>query len=120
MPNTLNVMTNFPFLIIGVLGFVLCLGGSFFNIRLTSLSLSLSLSISEFLLMFNIFVFLIAYDKLNYVIKCSLKGEIWGWTLFYASVSSLAFGSAYYHLKPDDNRIVWDTLPVRPLTNHSL
>ncbi|KAF3563115.1 hypothetical protein DY000_02019210 [Brassica cretica] len=42
----------------------------------------------------------------------SLKGEIWGWTLFYASVSSLAFGSAYYHLKPDDNRIVWDTLPI--------
>nr|VDD34004.1 unnamed protein product [Brassica oleracea] len=74
VPNTLNVMTNFPFLIIGVLGFVLCLGGSFFNI--------------------------------------SLKGEIWGWTLFYASVSSLAFGSAYYHLKPDDNRIVWDTLPI--------
>lgn len=33
MPNTLNVMTNFPFLIIGVLGFVLCVGGSFFNIR---------------------------------------------------------------------------------------
>ncbi|CAN6865544.1 unnamed protein product [Brassica oleracea] len=74
VPNTLNVMTNFPFLIIGVLGFVLCLGGSFFNI--------------------------------------SLKGEIWGWTLFYASISSLAFGSAYYHLKPDDNRIVWDTLPI--------
>ncbi|XP_018446743.1 uncharacterized protein LOC108818307 isoform X2 [Raphanus sativus] len=73
VPNTLNVMTNFPFLIIGVLGFVLCVGGSFFNI--------------------------------------SLKGEIWGWTLFYASVSSLAFGSAYYHLKPDDNTIVWDTLP---------
>nr|AFO66499.1 putative membrane protein [Brassica napus] len=43
---------------------------------------------------------------------CILKGEIWGWTLFYASVSSLAFGSAYYHLKPDDNRIVWDTLPI--------
>ncbi|XP_018446742.1 uncharacterized protein LOC108818307 isoform X1 [Raphanus sativus] len=74
VPNTLNVMTNFPFLIIGVLGFVLCVGGSFFNI--------------------------------------SLKGEIWGWTLFYASVSSLAFGSAYYHLKPDDNTIVWDTLPI--------
>ncbi|CAL9230011.1 unnamed protein product [Arabidopsis halleri] len=74
VPNTLNVMTNFPFLIIGVLGFVLCIGGSFFNI--------------------------------------SLKGEIWGWTLFYAGIASLAFGSAFYHLKPDDNRIVWDTLPI--------
>ncbi|CAA7039802.1 unnamed protein product [Microthlaspi erraticum] len=74
VPNTLNVMTNFPFLIIGVLGFVLCIGGSFFNI--------------------------------------SLKGEIWGWTLFYASISSLAFGSAFYHLKPDDNRMIFDTLPI--------
>ncbi|KAL0648112.1 hypothetical protein Bca4012_046403 [Brassica carinata] len=44
--------------------------------------------------------------------KRNFMGEIWGWTLFYASVSSLAFGSAYYHLKPDDNRIVWDTLPI--------
>ncbi|XP_013624892.1 PREDICTED: uncharacterized protein LOC106331095 [Brassica oleracea var. oleracea] len=42
-----------------------------------------------------------------------LKSEIWGWTLFYAAVSGLAFGSGYYHLKPDDNGIVWDTLPVR-------
>ncbi|KAF2577009.1 hypothetical protein F2Q68_00006444, partial [Brassica cretica] len=42
-----------------------------------------------------------------------LKSEIWGWTLFYAAISGLAFGSGYYHLKPDDNRIVWDTLPVR-------
>ncbi|KAG2304089.1 hypothetical protein Bca52824_032740 [Brassica carinata] len=27
------------------------------------------------------------------VFFCSLKGEIWGWTLFYTAVSSLAFGS---------------------------
>ncbi|KFK25448.1 hypothetical protein AALP_AA8G116500 [Arabis alpina] len=74
VPNTLNVMTNFPFLIIGVLGFVLCIGGSFFNI--------------------------------------SLKGEIWGWTVFYGGIASFAFGSAYYHLKPDDNRLVLDTLPI--------
>lgn len=25
----------------------------------------------------------------------------------------MAFGSAYYHLKPDDDRVMWDTLPVR-------
>ncbi|XP_010519849.1 PREDICTED: uncharacterized protein LOC104799163 isoform X1 [Tarenaya hassleriana] len=74
VPNTLNVMTNFPFLIVGVLGFVLCIGGGFFTI--------------------------------------SLKGEIWGWVLFYAGVAGLAFGSAYYHLKSDDNRIIWDTLPI--------
>ncbi|KAK6273870.1 hypothetical protein POUND7_010953 [Theobroma cacao] len=75
VPNTLNVITNFPFLIVGVLGFVLSLGGgSFFNI--------------------------------------SLKGEVWGWLLFYGGIASVAFGSAYYHLKPDDNRAMWDTLPM--------
>ena len=30
VPNTLNVITNFPFLIVGVLGFVLSLGGGSF------------------------------------------------------------------------------------------
>ncbi|XP_059641705.1 uncharacterized protein LOC132283716 isoform X2 [Cornus florida] len=74
VPNTLNVITNFPFLIIGVLGFVLCLQHSFFVI--------------------------------------SLRGEIWGWAIFYAGIASMAFGSAYYHLKPDDSRVLWDTLPM--------
>lgn len=33
VPNTLNVITNFPFLVVGVLGFVFCVRGDFFNIR---------------------------------------------------------------------------------------
>ncbi|XP_050365181.1 uncharacterized protein LOC126783708 isoform X2 [Argentina anserina] len=74
VPNTLNVITNFPFLVVGVLGFVLCVQGGFFNI--------------------------------------SLQGEVWGWALFYAGIAGLAFGSAYYHLKPDDSRVTWDTLPM--------
>lgn len=75
VPNTLNVITNFPFLIVGVLGFVLCLGGgSFFNIR--------------------------------------LPGVLWDWLLFYGGTASVAFGSAYYHLRPDDNRVLLDTLPM--------
>ncbi|XVF35335.1 hypothetical protein REPUB_Repub18cG0136700 [Reevesia pubescens] len=75
VPNTLNVITNFPFLIVGVLGFVLSLGGGgFFYIR--------------------------------------LRGEIWGWVLFYGGIASVAFGSAYYHLRPDDNRVMLDTFPM--------
>ncbi|KAG6770527.1 hypothetical protein POTOM_026212 [Populus tomentosa] len=74
VPNTLNVITNFPFLLVGVVGFVLSLQGCFFNI--------------------------------------SLKGEVWGWALFYGGIVGLAFGSAYYHLKPDDSRVMWDTLPM--------
>ncbi|CAM8919683.1 unnamed protein product [Rhodiola kirilowii] len=79
VPNTLNVITNFPFLIVGVLGLVLCLQGSFFVI--------------------------------------SSKGEALGWTLFYLSIVGVAFGSAYYHIKPDDTRVMWDTLPM--MTAHS-
>jgi hypothetical protein len=45
-------------------------------------------------------------------IWCSLRGEVWGWALFYAGTAGVAFGSAYYHLKPDDDRVIWDTLPV--------
>ncbi|OVA08432.1 Ceramidase [Macleaya cordata] len=74
VPNTLNVISNFPFLVVGVLGLVLCLRGNFFAI--------------------------------------SLRGEVWGWAFFYAGTVAVAFGSAYYHLKPDDNRVVWDRLPM--------
>lgn len=74
VPNTLNVFSNFPFLIVGVMGFVLTLQGIFFNI--------------------------------------SFRGEVWGWALFYAGITGVAFGSAYYHLKPDDDRVMWDTLPM--------
>ncbi|KAJ1430311.1 hypothetical protein SESBI_07801 [Sesbania bispinosa] len=74
VPNTLNVMTNFPFLVVGVLGFVLALEGGVFNI--------------------------------------SSQGEVCAWALFYAGIVGVAFGSAYYHLKPDDHRVLWDTLPM--------
>ncbi|XP_020097222.1 uncharacterized protein LOC109716288 [Ananas comosus] len=74
VPNTLNVLTSFPFLLVGVPSLVLSLSGSCFGI--------------------------------------SLKGEVLGWAFFYAGNSALAFGSAYYHLKPDDDRIAWDRLPM--------
>lgn len=74
VPNTLNVLTCYPFLLVGVPGLVLCLSGTCFGI--------------------------------------SLKGEQLGWALFYGGIAAAAFGSAYYHLKPDDDRVVWDKLPV--------
>uniref|UniRef100_A0ACD5VGJ9 Uncharacterized protein n=1 Tax=Avena sativa TaxID=4498 RepID=A0ACD5VGJ9_AVESA len=42
----------------------------------------------------------------------SLKWEALGWFLFYAGNVGAAFGSAYYHLKPDDDRLIWDRLPM--------
>ncbi|XP_020593472.1 uncharacterized protein LOC110033745 isoform X1 [Phalaenopsis equestris] len=74
VPNTLNVLTTYPYLFFGVPGLVFCLSGSCFGI--------------------------------------SLKGELWGWVLFYAGTAAAAFGSAYYHLKPDDDRIIWERLPM--------
>lgn len=74
IPNALNVVSNFPFLVIGVTGLVLCYYGNYFRL--------------------------------------SLQGELWGWTCFYIGVAAVAFGSAYYHLKPNDARLVWDRLPM--------
>ncbi|XP_059435082.1 uncharacterized protein LOC132168032 [Corylus avellana] len=74
IPNTLNVVSNFPFLVIGVIGLVLCYHGNYFRL--------------------------------------SLQGELCGWTFFYIGVAAVAFGSAYYHLKPNDARLVWDRLPM--------
>ncbi|KAL7119546.1 hypothetical protein ACP275_02G069800 [Erythranthe tilingii] len=74
IPNALNVISNFPFLVVGVIGLVLC------------------------------------YYK-NYF-KLSIQGELCGWTVFFVGVAAVAFGSAYYHLEPNDARLVWDRLPM--------
>ncbi|KAF7803628.1 alkaline phytoceramidase (APHC) [Senna tora] len=74
IPNALNVISNFPFLVIGLIGLVLCYQENYF--------------------------------------KFSLQGELWGWTCFYVGVAAVAIGSSYYHLKPDDARLVWDRLPM--------
>ncbi|XP_061337209.1 uncharacterized protein LOC133284229 [Gastrolobium bilobum] len=74
IPNALNVISNFPFLVIGLIGLILCHHGNYF--------------------------------------KLSLQGELWGWTCFYVGVAAVAVGSSYYHLKPDDARLVWDRLPM--------
>lgn len=42
----------------------------------------------------------------------SLQGELWGWTCFFIGVAAVGIGSSYYHLKPNDARLVWDRLPV--------
>lgn len=35
-----------------------------------------------------------------------------GWLLFFGGLVLTAFGSSYYHLAPDDARLVWDRLPI--------
>jgi hypothetical protein len=38
--------------------------------------------------------------------------EVWSYIALFAGVTLAGFGSAYYHLVPGDNRLVWDRLPM--------
>jgi hypothetical protein len=38
--------------------------------------------------------------------------EPWPFVLFFLGVGLTAFGSSYYHLHPDNERLVWDRLPM--------
>lgn len=38
--------------------------------------------------------------------------EAWHYRVFFLGVALISFGSAYYHLVPGDNRLVWDRLPM--------
>ena len=39
-------------------------------------------------------------------------GERWPYAIFFAGVTVTCFGSSYYHLAPDNARLVWDRLPM--------
>ena len=99
VPNTMNVISNFPFLVVGVVGLVLCLHGNYLGLRYQEwIIFWCQTCVLKIELMFDI------------LSLCSLRGEVWGWACFYGGVTATAFGSAYYHLKPDDARLVWDRL----------
>src|ERR1051326_213995 len=36
----------------------------------------------------------------------------WTARVFFAAVTATAFGSAYYHLQPNDQTLFWDRLPM--------
>jgi hypothetical protein len=38
--------------------------------------------------------------------------ERWPWMVFFAGLLLTGFGSAYYHLAPGNERLVWDRLPL--------
>jgi hypothetical protein len=40
------------------------------------------------------------------------RAERWPYAIFFLGVALTAFGSAYYHLAPQDSRLVWDRLPM--------
>jgi hypothetical protein len=76
LPNALNVLSNLPFLLVGVWGlwFVLFAkagGGAF-----------------------------------------QYSSERWPFAVLFLGVALTCFGSSYYHLDPNNDRLVWDRLPM--------
>lgn len=40
------------------------------------------------------------------------RAEAWPYAVFFLAVALTSFGSAYYHLAPDNPRLAWDRLPL--------
>lgn len=74
VPNGLNVVSNLPFLIVGVWG-----------------------------------VWSVSRIRVGPFVD---RVERWPWFGFFVGVDLTAFGSAYYHLHPDNDRLMWDRLPM--------
>jgi hypothetical protein len=77
VPNGLNVVSNLPFAIVGVLGLL-----ATFSRRADRTS-----------------AFLDPWER-------------WPYAALFGGVALTALGSAYYHLAPDNARLVWDRLPM--------
>ncbi len=40
------------------------------------------------------------------------RGELWPYACFFGATTLAALGSTYYHLAPNDARLLWDRLPI--------
>jgi hypothetical protein len=40
------------------------------------------------------------------------RREVWPYAIFFLGVALTSWGSSYYHLSPDNERLVWDRLPM--------
>ena len=72
IPNFLNVVSNLPFLVVGILGWRL-----------------------------------LAKHP-----ETTPPHTRRAWTVFFFGIALIAFGSGYFHLRPDGDSLVWDRLPM--------
>jgi hypothetical protein len=77
IPNCLNVISNAPFLLVGLWGLMVILG---FGVAKRTILLAPS--------------------------------ERWPYVILALGMALTCFGSTYYHLAPDNARLVWDRLPI--------
>ena len=83
VPNTLDVLSNIPFLFVSIFGIDHVLGG-----KITTM---LNIPAPKFL---------------------SPKVEQPLWILYFVGVGLVSVGSSYYHWRPTNARLVWDRLPM--------
>jgi hypothetical protein len=71
IPNALNVLSNIPFVLVGLLG-------------------------------------------LSFMARPSLldRWERWSYAMFFLLIALTGFGSWYYHSQPNNDRLLWDRLPL--------
>jgi len=68
----------------------------------------------------NLFFLLTGAMGIGFVLRDIARGgdafidprERWPYLAFFVAIALTAFGSAYYHLRPDDNRLIWDRIPI--------
>jgi hypothetical protein len=77
IPNCLNVLSNLPLAVVGVLGLAVVLG-----------------------------------RDPNRTPAFSDPWERWPYVALFVGVGLTTIGSSYYHLAPDNSRLVWDRLPM--------
>ncbi len=77
IPNFLNVVSNVPFAVAGLMGLSMTLGR----------------------------------DRTGRP-RFANSWERWPWAALFAGVLLTTIGSAYYHLAPDNPRLVWDRMPM--------
>ncbi|MEC9071614.1 MAG: hypothetical protein VX938_04505, partial [Myxococcota bacterium] len=71
------------------------------------------LSNIPFLLVGGIGISLLASHGFSMLGSQMLQRWEWAaWLILFAAVAAVAFGSSYYHLAPDNPRLVWDRLPI--------
>jgi hypothetical protein len=56
--------------------------------------------------------FLVSHEALRPGGPFGQPVERWPFVLFFLGVGLIAFGSAYYHLNPNNGRLLWDRLPM--------
>ncbi|HMF12398.1 MAG TPA: hypothetical protein VKE94_08830 [Gemmataceae bacterium] len=78
VPNFENVVSNLPFLVVGVLGLWV----------------------------------LFRHDAVRPDGPIQEPAERWPLVVLFTGILLTAFGSSYYHLAPDNDRLVWDRLPM--------